>query len=50
MKSAEIEKMIRNVDAKIEYFRSLQNYAEGEIEKLLDAKGNLLVMYAEDET
>ena len=50
MKSKELERMIRNVDTKISYFESLRQYAEKEIEKLLDAKGNLLVMYTEDET
>lgn len=41
----EIEKLIDDIDAKIEYYQGLRKYATKEIGKLLDTKGELLDTY-----
>ena len=48
--SKEIEKLIDDIDAKIEYFQGLRKYATKEIGKLLDAKGALLDTYQQEES
>lgn len=47
--SKEIEKLIDNLDTKIEYFQSLREYATKEISRLLDAKSEIIDTYRKDE-
>ena len=47
--SKEIEKLIDDIDAKIEYFQGLRKYTTKEIGKLLDATGVLLDTYQRKE-
>lgn len=48
--SKEIEKLLDNIDTKIEYYQGLREYATKEVAKLLDTKSELVDTYQQEET
>ena len=48
--SKEIEKLIDDINTKIEYYQGLRKYSTSQISKLLDAKSELIDTYQKDET